>query len=103
MSTLANETLISVNLFFGIGPSLFMAMSDKNRRDKGDAESYYNRKGDGYILFDWLKLSVVFFISSLIFGGFFWFLSDNLNLSHSLSIVCQIFLMMYVYDKILPL
>lgn len=103
MSTLVNETLVQLNLFFGIAPSLFMALSDKNRRDKGDAASLETRKGEDGVLFDWIKLSIAFFISSFIFSGFFWFLFDNLHLAHSLSIVCQVFLIYYIYDRILPL
>tara|TARA_B100001093_G_scaffold14951_1_gene13791 strand:+ start:632 stop:946 length:315 start_codon:yes stop_codon:yes gene_type:complete len=104
MSTLINEDIMMANFAWGVLPSLFICLSDKNRTEKGNNPYDYDlRKSDDICVLNWVVLSAICFISSLLFLFVFGIIFGAGELIHILSIVCQTCLLIHVYKNHLPL
>jgi len=104
MSYLINEDIMYANFAWGILPSLFICLSDKNRTEKGNNPANFDlRKSDDNVVYNWVVLSAICFISSFVFLFIFGLLFGAGELIHLLSIACQTYLLIHVYKNYLPL
>ena len=105
MSYLINEDIMMANFAWGVLPSLFICLSDKNKIINPNKSIYEEtiRKSDDICVLNWVILSAICFISSILFLFILGLIFGAGELIHILSIICQTYLLIHIYKKYLPL